>query len=131
MSENNARDQMTGKFSPGNQLQRGSDVNRRMRHLRKVLLGALTDEDIKRTLAKTLELVEEGNIAAIRVILEYGCGSPTQALELTGPDGEPLGLNVGKFTDAIVTALGEYPEARRAAALAIRGVTSACRPGTD
>ena len=126
----NGRNAVTGRFEPGNQCARG-DAHRRIRHFRKVLLDALTDDDIKKALAKTIELVEEGNATAIRMILEYGCGSPAQMLELSGPDGEPLGVTANQFADAIVEALGGHPDARRAAALAIRRLASANRPGDD
>jgi hypothetical protein len=75
--------------------------------------------------AKLAELAEAGDVQAARLWLEYTIVKPIPAVELSGPDGEPLGLrspltlNFGRLSD----------RGRRARAGAIDLSALAGRPG--
>lgn len=122
--------QPNGHFGKGNRAARGNPVNRRMQELRRTVLDAEKPEDVADVFAKLRELAKEGDVAAIKLYLDTTIGRPPQALELTGADGEPLGLDWSKLEGAILAALKPFgEEARFAVALALREV--AVEPGNE
>src|SRR6478736_3466137 len=80
-----------GRFGPGNKAALGNPNNRRMHELRAALLDAATPEQTAAIIRKMGEQAAAGDVPSARVYLDYVCGKPVQALELSGPDGEPLG----------------------------------------
>ena len=56
----------------------------------------------------------EGDLEATKLLLGYALGRPQQAVELTGADGEPLGVNFAAVTTIVLNALAgpEHAEAR-------------------
>ena len=61
-----------------------------------------------------------GDMEATKVLLGYACGRPQQAVELSGPDGSPLGLDVGSITMIILSTLAGDEHASARFALAAR-----------
>jgi hypothetical protein len=57
-----------------------------------------------------------GDLEAAKVLMAYAMGRPQQAaaIELSGPDGEPLGINFHAITAVVMGALSgpEHAEAR-------------------
>ena len=95
-----------------------------MQELRRVLIGCVTEEEIRamgRLLLK--RFAEEGDLASGKLLLEYACGKPTQAIELSGPNGQPLGIEV--LMTAVLAALAPFPEARLAVAATLKSIPPA------
>jgi hypothetical protein len=113
-----------GRFAPGHGYSRGPR-NTRMATLRAALLDAATPEDVRAVGAKLAELAKGGDVQAARVWLEYTVGRPAQQVELTGAEGEPLGVDWNRIEAAVLAALAPFGEqARFAVALALRGVVT-------
>jgi len=97
-----------------------------MYELRQAMLDAATPEILKSLTKVLAKAALEGDVAAAKVFLSYAVGQPIQAIELSGPDGEALGVDWGKVQSAISAALAPFgPEAKLAVAVAIRGAVDA------
>jgi hypothetical protein len=114
-----------GRFALGNAFARGNPNTRRMHELRHALLAAVRPEDVQAVGAKLLELARAGDIQAARLWLEFVVGKPSQAIELSGPEGEPVGLDWDRLQTTLLTALTRFPEARVEVAMALRGLGDA------
>jgi hypothetical protein len=124
-AENNGRS-AGGRFAAGNAFAKGNPQARRMAELRRVFLDASSPEILTAMSKKLAMLALEGDVQALKLYLSYTLGQPTQAIELTGADGEPLGLDWARAESAILSALKPFgDDARFAVALAIRGVVHA------
>lgn len=117
-----------GRFGPGNKASLGNANNRKMSELRKTILESdlASPEAVKavfsRLTRKALGDPKEGippDLEAIRVYLSYTLGRPPQSIELAGPDGEPIGIDLARVRGAILAALGDEPEARYKVARAL------------
>jgi hypothetical protein len=107
-----------GLFAPGNKIGQGNPNAKRMYELRRSLLESATPRDIQAVAAKLVELAKDGDVAAAKIWLEFTCGKATQPIEVSGPDGEPLGASV--VLSAIMVALKDDPSARLKVAAAFR-----------
>lgn len=127
MSEANGngsgRDPMTGRALPGNRLSAGNrgshPTARRMAELRAQFTECVTPEHLKGMYVSLTKMALGGDVAAIKLWLEYAIGKPVQALELSGPDGGSLGLDVASLTRVVLVALAGHPDARLAVAEAL------------
>ena len=126
MNANNGRDPDTGKFLHGNRFQTspGNPVARRMSQLRTAAVKAQTPEDVLAIFTSLLNAGKCGDVAASKVYLDFIIGRPIQKLELTGADGEPIGLQIGILATAIFQDLVEYPEARTIVAMTIQRMSN-------
>jgi hypothetical protein len=111
-----------GRFARGNAFAQGNPNARRMHALRHALLAAVRPEDVQAVGAKLLELARAGDIQAAKVWLEFVVGKPSQAIELSGPEGEPLGMDWDRLQATLLEALARFPEARVEVAMALRGL---------
>jgi hypothetical protein len=111
---------LDGRFAPGNVISQGNLGNKRMKELRRALLDSATPEDVQEVGKALLEMATGGDVQAARVWLEFMVGKPPQAVELSGPDGQALGMEV--MMSAVLTALAPYPEARLAVAAKLKGL---------
>jgi hypothetical protein len=116
-----------GRFGPGNRFAGGNPNARRMNELRTALLDAAGPDDVRRVGLKLAELAGGGDVQAAKVFLDYVVGKPPQALELSGRDGEPLGVDWGRLQAALMGALAAYPDAKVSVALALRGLADDAR----
>ena len=116
-----------GRFAAGNKLSLGNAGNRRQRELRAALLECATEEKVKAVEEALHELAVGGDVAAAKVWLDHVVGKPVQAVELAGPDGQALGMEV--VMTAVLAALAPYPEARLAVAARLKEVGHV--PGAD
>jgi hypothetical protein len=114
-----------GRFGPGNRFGRGHPNNRRMQALRQALIGAVTEEDITEVARKLVEDAKGGDIAATRVLLDHCLGRAPAALVVTGPEGEPLGMNWTQLQEVILGSLDPHPSARIAVAAALIEIDTA------
>jgi hypothetical protein len=135
MSEHNETDRAVfdgnhrpdGRFAPGNRASRGNPLARRMFQLRRSLLDAADPEAVARVGRKLAALAEAGDVQAAKVWLDYVVGRPAQAVELSGPAGEPLGVDLGGLHAALMATLAPFPEARVRVALALKGLADESR----
>lgn len=99
-----------GRFTPGNQFGQGNPAARRMHALRQTVLDSLTEDDVRQVTRKLLELALAGDTTAIRLVLEYAVGRPVQAIELSGPDQEPLQVDLTCLSSGELEVLGQIAE---------------------
>jgi len=127
MASNDIRDPMTGQFIPGHKYlppnSAGTPVAHRMSQLRTMAVKAQSSEDVIAIFTALLKKGKDGDVPACKVYLDFVIGRPIQKLELTGADGEPLGLQLGNLAAAIFQDLLEYPQARTIVAMTIQRVT--------
>src|SRR5262245_35289336 len=114
-----------GRFAAGNKAGRGNPLNRHAHRLRYALLSAVKREDIREVAAALLDKAKGGDVAAIKELLDRVMGRPTQALALSGPDGEQLTLSVQTLTSVVLGALGDHPDAKVKVAAKLRELTTA------
>src|SRR4051812_27941774 len=102
-----------GRFAPGNRLAQRPHANTlQMSEFRQALLKTLSAEIIQQAVVRLVELVSQGNLAAIRLLLAYGVGKPTAAVELPGPVVEACGTgDGGPLHDVLLETLVPFPEA--------------------
>jgi hypothetical protein len=100
----NGRDER-GYFTRGNGHARGHSGPRRTTELRKAYQDAITPEKIGEVEQSLYELALGGDVAAIRVWLEFAIGKPRQQVEVSGPDGEPLGV-----ADVVAVIMQAFPD---------------------
>jgi hypothetical protein len=91
-----------------------------MQELRQAILDAVTVDQVKAVIDKLRELAGDGDVAAARVFLEHVIGKPVQALELSGPEGESLGVEMVTLTTTILASLAGHPEAKLVVAAALQ-----------
>lgn len=74
-----------------------------------ILMTRCTLKDWKAIVDKAIEQAKDGNAAARRWLSGYVIGSPRQQVELTGPDGTPVQVDVG-FASALEFIYGDKPD---------------------
>ena len=111
----------SGRFAPGNRLGKGNPVHRRMAELRAALVESAKPEYLEAIANKLAASAMEGDVAAAKLYLAYTAGPPPQQVEVTGADGEPLGVDWSRVERGILAALEPFGEgARFAVAVALR-----------
>ena len=113
-----------GRFLPGHGGGPGNPHAQKVHRLRSALLNAVTPEDVKEIIYKLVSMAKQGDIAAIKELLDRSLGKPVAAVEVTGADGEPL-LQFARLQEVIMAALAEFPDARIAVALSLRELIAA------
>jgi hypothetical protein len=81
-----------GRFAAGSPGGPGNTSARRVAQLRRRLLARISEEEIDAIFGKLLELALEGNLHAIKLVLQYTIGKPGPAADLDLPslaDPEP------------------------------------------
>jgi hypothetical protein len=111
-----------GRFAPQNRYGKGNPNTRRAHELRAAVLSATTEIDVVEVVAKLKELALGGDVAAAKTYLDHILGRPAQAVEVSGPDGESLGITIEQIKTAILLAVGPDPQARARAATAFRNL---------
>ena len=74
----NGRD-ASGRFAQGNAGGPGNPHAAQVGQLRRALLDAVTAEDIRAIAAKLVEMAKDGNVAAIKELLDRTLGKPHEA----------------------------------------------------
>ena len=82
----------TGRFAPGNRGGPGNPFAQRVARLRSTLLESVTDDDLKAIVQAVVCKAKSGDMAAVRVILDYCVGKPLPAPDpdRADLDGEEL-----------------------------------------
>src|SRR5947207_113616 len=76
MNASSSTHESNGRFAQGNPGGPGNPLNRQIALLRAALLDATTPEMMKNVFQKVYELALEGDLAAIKVFLQYTVGKP-------------------------------------------------------
>jgi hypothetical protein len=94
-----------------------------MNELRRAALEAETPERVREVVDRMRTLALAGDVPAARTYLDTVIGKPPQGVELSGPDGAPLGVDLAAVEVAVLTVLKPYGEAARfQVAMALRGM---------
>jgi hypothetical protein len=89
-----------------------------MAELRSAVLEAATPEILSAVTRKLAMLaLQENDVAAARLLLEYSCGKPVQGVEISGPGGGPLERSAD-VASALSAALSPFSEEVRFAVIA-------------
>jgi hypothetical protein len=104
-----------GRFLRGHCGGPGNPHAQKVHRLRSALLNTVTSTDIEEIVCKLIAMAKQGDVAAIKELLDRTIGKPVTAVELSGVDGEPL--QFVHFQKVIMQALAEFPEARIAVAI--------------
>jgi len=99
----NGRDHR-GKFAPGNPGGPGNPHVRKVAKLRRAMLAAVSTDDIKAVVAKLVEKALDGDVVAIRELLDRCIGKAPVAI--TGSDGGPIELAAIRDNREIFDARG-------------------------
>lgn len=109
-----------GRFVQGNSFATGNPFAKRTHALRAALLASIRPEDIREVIEMLLAKAKRGDVVAARELLDRTLGKPAQAVAVTGPDGEPLGVTLQAVQVAVLAALEPHPEAKFAVAARLR-----------
>lgn len=89
-----------GRFTKGYVGGPGNPFARKANELRAALYAAATKEDMADMVRALIEKVKaKGDAYAASVIFDRLFGKAPQAIELSGPDGEPLQIQTSNFKD--------------------------------
>jgi hypothetical protein len=117
-----------GQFLHGNQIGVGSSgpkSAKRAAALRRSLLDATSEDDLKKAWATLTTLAHGGDVVALKLYLAYVIGAPAQVLEVSGPDNEGVKLDLGQIAAVVLqvaTAEGTAGERRALAATLIKQI---------
>jgi hypothetical protein len=109
-----------GRFTAGNTLNPGNQPYKRLHELRRLFLASVTDDDVQEAIRQLVTAAKAGEPWAIKEFFDRTLGKAPQAVELSGPDGQPLGVNMFQVAAAIELVLGDDPGKKHALAVAIR-----------
>jgi hypothetical protein len=77
-----------GRFLPGNDISKEQRPDRiYVRDIRKAIQGAITPDDIANVMKRLLQSAMNGQIKAIKLLLEYTAGKPTHTVDLKTENG--------------------------------------------
>jgi hypothetical protein len=101
-----------GQFAPGNAGGPGNPFARKVAALRKAIVEAITQEDVKEIVAVLKQQAKEGSAAAIKLIFQYAIGKP-------GAENDPDRVDLGGWqllreparSDAVATRPDGTPPA--------------------
>jgi hypothetical protein len=116
----NGLDPETAKFKKGHRISVANRGNRSVRTFRNQLVNSTTFEQVKEVIDEVLKVArEDRKVSAYKLWLEYVVGRSPVALEIGGPDGEPLAI---KMVTAIMMAFGDDSVSRSKVARAVRQI---------
>lgn len=77
------KDPKNGRFLPGNTFAKGNPLNQKAHQLRVSLLETVTEADMVAVTKRLIKMARDGDIHAIRELLDRVLGRPTASVELT------------------------------------------------
>src|SRR5262245_39302523 len=98
----NGRDATTGRFTAGNAFARGNPFALKMAALRAALLQTITTDDVQAAARMLVQMARDGDLAAIKELLDRTIGKAPAAVELSGKDGAPLGGTAPHVTGIVL-----------------------------
>ena len=88
----NAERAAGGRFRKGNAGGPGNPFARRMAAMRQVLLDAVTDEEMRVVVGQLMVMAKLGDLAAIKLVLQYTLGKPSEAVDPDTLDVQEMDL---------------------------------------
>lgn len=120
-----------GWFAKGNKISIGNVAHQKMHALRTAALKAETPERVAAVLDAMHQEALNGDSAAAKVYLDHTVGRPAQAVQISGPDGAPLGVTLAHLQVAVLGALGDADaDVRARVAQALRAVALEAKKDT-
>jgi hypothetical protein len=86
--DGDGRDASTGRFVVGNRAGRGNPLAARVAALRKALFDAITEEDIAAAVKALVTQAKNGDVAAIRELLDRCIGKPGRVDDDGAPEAD-------------------------------------------
>jgi hypothetical protein len=102
-----------GTFREGHKFGKGNPLTKRLYDMRVRLYARVSDDDFNDIVDNLVSLAKQGDVAAAKLLIEHLCGKPVQAVTVSGPDGERLGITLADIQVIIVEALADNPDARQ------------------
>jgi hypothetical protein len=112
-----------GWFAQGNKLASGNPNAKHHAALKKALIECATVEDVQNLYKALMAAALGGDVQVAKLLLDHLVGRPSQSIEVTGIEGDPVKIDMANLTTVILGALGSHPEARYAVAAALRGIS--------
>jgi hypothetical protein len=112
-----------GLFAKGNRLATGNPLAKRHAEISKAIHEATSLEDVVEVWQGVIRDAKGGDEGARKIFFDRMMGRPSQALEITGLDADPVKIDMANLTQVILGALGSHPEARYAVAGALRQIS--------
>ena len=97
-----------GRFVAGNSGGPGNPLASKVHRLRSLIHQCVTEEDFRQVIAKLLELAKDGDLAAIRELLDRMMGKPKSTIELQQRE-----LSEAELDEEIAEALRELSVSRK------------------
>jgi hypothetical protein len=72
-----------GQFTAGNKFGSGNPCNKKAQQLRNSLLQTVTEDDLISITKTLISMARNGNLVAIREVLDRALGKPTASIEVT------------------------------------------------
>src|SRR4051794_24333002 len=100
-----------GRFALGNKGGPGNPFNRRVAHLKRIFLEAVSDDDMRAVAHDIILKARNGDLAAAKLMLQYSLGKPATAVEpdRVEIDEHELRLESSIPITALEPGLGELP----------------------
>jgi hypothetical protein len=113
--------QANGRFKAGHPcLSRGNPFQKQLYEMRSLLYSRVTAEEFNAILDRMIALAQDGNVPAAKLLIEHLCGKPLQAVQVSGADGEKLGLSVADVQLAVIEALADDQSAKAKVAVKMK-----------
>lgn len=104
----------TGRFAAGNSLGRGNPHAAQVARLRSAMLAAVSEDDMKATIGKLVELAKGGDVAAIKLLFDRVLGKVV-AVEEPPVSSPERAAKIAEIVERIRRArLADNPEPRLA-----------------
>ena len=91
MDENSGRG-ASGRFFKGNAGGPGNPFARRLAALRQVFLDVVTDDELRIIVGQLMVMAKLGDLAAIKLVLQYTLGKPSEAVDPDTLDVQEMDL---------------------------------------
>ncbi len=82
----------SGRFRKGNAGGPGNPFARRLAALRQVFLDVVTDEELRIVVGQLMVMAKLGDLAAIKLVLQYTLGKPSEAVDPDTLDVQEMDL---------------------------------------
>jgi hypothetical protein len=119
MAGADGRNTMNGRFAAGNRYggkSPGSPVARRMGELRRAVLDATTEDQVRAAFEKLREVAMTGEVPALSLYLAYAMGKPTETVAISTGGVPAIGLSA--IAAAVMEAIGDDGRMREKVAAA-------------
>jgi hypothetical protein len=119
MSENNGRDQMTGRFVKGWKGGPGNGLSRREHEIRTWFSDQATEEELATSRARLVSDVQDGQPAATKIYWEYMMGKAMGLLAVDVSSADGASVTLPAIVNVLNVVLADYPDVKIKVAAAL------------